>query len=83
MKLTAVLKRKRLRHRAHAGRVERQDALQAQQQVEDQEAGDVEEEHGDGIGQPVLLALLVDAADRGRAPPRPAAGPATGTCARR
>ena len=53
----------RLRHRAHAGRIERQAALDAEEDVEDQEAGDVEEEHRHRIGQPVLLALLVDPAD--------------------
>ena len=50
-------------HGRHALRIERQEALQAQQAVEDQEAADMEEQHGDRVGQPVLLALLVDAAE--------------------
>ena len=51
------------RHRRLIGRIERQHALQAQQRVEDEEAADVEEQHGDRVGEPMLLALLVDAAD--------------------
>ena len=50
-------------HRRHALRIERQEALQAQQAVEDQKASDVKEQHGDGVGEPVLLALLVDASE--------------------
>ena len=50
-------------HRRHALRIERQEALQAQQAVEDQKAGDMKEQHGDGVGEPVLLPLLVDAAE--------------------
>ena len=45
------------------GRIERQHGLEAHQGVKDQEAGDVEEQHGHRVGQPMLLALLVDAAD--------------------
>ena len=44
------------------GRIERQQGLEAQQRVEDQKAADVEEQHGDRVGEPVLLARLVDAA---------------------
>ena len=51
------------RDRRLSGRIERQHALQAHQRVEDEKAADVEEQHGDRVGQPVLLALLVDAAD--------------------
>ena len=50
-------------HGRHALRIERQEALQAQQGVEDQEAADMEEQHGDRVGQPILLPLLVDAAE--------------------
>ena len=62
MKLTAVLKARSGATADMPGRIERQDALQAQQDVEDEEAADMEEQHGDRVGQPVLLALLVDAA---------------------
>ena len=31
--------------------------------IDDEEAADMEQQHGDRIGQPMLLALLVDAAD--------------------
>ena len=51
------------RHRRLLRRIERQHALQAHQRVEDEEAADVEQQHGDRVGQPVLLARLVDAAD--------------------
>ena len=46
-------------HRRHALRIERQEALQAQQAVEEQKARDMKEQHGDGVGEPVLLPLLV------------------------
>ena len=51
------------RHRRLLGRIERQHGLQAHQRIEDEKAADVEEQHGDRVGQPMLLALLVDAAD--------------------
>ena len=51
------------RDRRLLGRIERQQRLEAHQRVEDEKAADVEEQHGDRIGQPMLLALLVDAAD--------------------
>ena len=63
MKLTAVLKDEVRRDRRLLGRIERQHGLQAHQRVEDEEAADVEQQHGDRIGQPMLLALLVDAAE--------------------
>ena len=50
-------------NRGLLGRVEGQHALQPQQHIEDEEAADVEQQHGDGVGEPVLLALLVHAAD--------------------
>ena len=50
-------------HGRHALRIERQEALQAQQAVEDQKAADMEEQHGDRVGQPILLPRLVDAAE--------------------
>ena len=51
------------RDRRLPGRIERQHALQAHQRIEDEEAADVEEQHGDRVGQPMLLALFVDAAE--------------------
>ena len=65
------------------GRIERQHALQAHQRVEDQEAADVEEQHGDRVGEPMLLALLIDAADAVERRLRRGAGRARGRCARR
>jgi hypothetical protein len=44
-------------------RIERQQRLQPHQAVDDQETADMEQQHGDRIGQPMLLALFVDAAD--------------------
>ncbi|MEY9245256.1 hypothetical protein ABIF27_005911 [Bradyrhizobium elkanii] len=52
-----------LGNRALAGRVERQHRLQPHQAVNESEAADMEQQHGDRVGQPVLLAPLVDAAD--------------------
>ena len=51
------------RHRRLLGRIERQHRLEAHQRVEDEKAADVEEQHGDRVGEPMLLALLVDAAE--------------------
>ena len=64
-------------------RVERQQRLQPHQPVDDEEAADMEQQHRDRIGQPMLLALLIDAADPVEPALRPAAAPATGRCARR
>ena len=44
------------------GRIEGQHALQAHQRIEDDEAADMKQQHGDRVGQPVLLARRVDAA---------------------
>jgi hypothetical protein len=44
-------------------RVERQHGLQPHHRIKDEKAADMKEQHGDGVGQPMLLALLVDAAD--------------------
>ena len=44
----------------HACRVERQQALEAHERVDTQEARGVEQQHGDRIGDPMLLARLVD-----------------------
>ena len=71
------------RHRRLIGWIERQNGLQPHQRIEDEKAADVEQQHGDRIGQPMLLALLIDAADADRARLRPGAAPATGRCARR
>ena len=49
------------RHGRHAGRIVRQRACSAQQNVEDEESADVKEQHGDRIGEPVLLALGINA----------------------
>ena len=43
----------------HFRRIERQRALQAQQSIEDEKTADMEQQHGDRVGQPVLLALGV------------------------
>jgi hypothetical protein len=68
-------------------RVERQQVLEAQDQVEDDEARRRERQHGEGVGQPVLVPLRVDpeglvehAFDRpqDRVEPRPLAGPDPG-----
>ena len=67
------------RHGRLLGRVERQRRLQTHHDVEDEKAADVEQQHGDRVGEPTLLALLVDAADASRSRPRPAAAPATGS----
>ena len=45
-----------------AGRVERQHRLQTHHRIDDEEAADMKQQHGDRIGQPMLLALLVDPA---------------------
>ena len=45
------------------GRIERQHRLQPHYRIDDEKAADMEQQHGDRIGQPMLLALLVDAAD--------------------
>ena len=45
-----------------AGRVERQHRLEAHQRVEAGEADQAEQQHRHGIGHPILVALLVDAA---------------------
>ena len=54
------------RHRRLSGRIElrleRQHVLQAQDHIDNEEATGVEQQHGDCIGQPMLLAFLVDAA---------------------
>ena len=43
-------------------RIERQHGLQAHQRIKNEKAADMEQQHGDRVGQPMLLALLVDAA---------------------
>jgi hypothetical protein len=37
--------------------------LQPQQRIEEDEAADMEQQHCDGVGQPILLAGLLDAAE--------------------
>ena len=49
------------RHRALTGRVERQHRLEAQQCVQEQEADQLEHQHGDGIADPALLGFRVHA----------------------
>ena len=58
-----MLKDRSWRDRRLIGRIERQYRLQPHQAINDEEAADMEQQHGDRIGQPVLFALLVDAAD--------------------
>ena len=61
-KLTAVLKaRSAARARLEALRIERQQALQALQQIDKQETEDAEGEQRGGVLRPALLGLLVDA----------------------
>ena len=50
-------------HGRNALRIEGQEALQAQQEIEAQKTPDVEEQHGDRIGEPMLLAALIDTAE--------------------
>ena len=45
------------------GRIERQTRLHAHQHVKNEKAADVEQQHGDRIGDRVLLIALVDAGD--------------------
>ena len=45
---------------ALAGRIEGQHILEAEQGVQDQEPADMEEHHGDEVGDPALLLVLVD-----------------------
>jgi hypothetical protein len=52
-----------LRHGSLFRRVVRQHGLQPHQRIKNQKAADMEQQHRDRIGQPMLLALLVDAAD--------------------
>ena len=49
------------RDRALLGRVEGEDGLEPQHGVEDQEAPDMKDQHGDGVGEPMLLLVLVNA----------------------
>jgi len=51
-----------LGHRRLLGRIERQQGLQAHQCIEDDKAADMEEQHGDRVGDPVLLAFRIDPA---------------------
>ena len=46
-----------------AGRIERQNPLQTHQGVDDGDAANMEQQHGDRVGHPMLLAFGVDAAD--------------------
>ena len=45
------------------GRIERQEGLQPHHSVDDEDATDMEQQHRDRIGQPMLLAPFVDPAD--------------------
>ncbi|MND30249.1 hypothetical protein D3C80_207780 [compost metagenome] len=47
--------------RGHAGRVERQHILQAEQAIENQHAEEIEHQHGEGVSRPVLLLTLAGA----------------------
>ena len=63
MKLTAVLNERSGATADCSAGLNGSTRLQAHQRVEDEKAADVEEQHGDRVGQPMLLALLVDAAE--------------------
>ena len=56
------VERKIGRDRRLLGRIEWQQRLHAHQNINDEKATDVEQQHGDRVGQPMLLALFVDAA---------------------
>ena len=62
-KLTAVLNDESGRHAAEALRIERQHALQALQQVDDDDPDEIEEQHRERVALPVVLRLRVDARD--------------------
>ncbi len=83
MKLTAVLKARLCSTADMALRIERQHVLKPLQRIERHEAGEAEQQHRDRIGHPVLLLLLVDAAEPIDAALDRTAAPATERCARR
>ena len=56
------VERKVRRYRRLPGWIERQEVLEPHQRVENREAADMEQQHGDRVGHPMLLALLVDPA---------------------
>ena len=70
-------------HCRHACGLKGSSPCSAHQDIENEKAADMKEQHGDRVGQPVLLALLVDAAQPIEAGFDRAAAPATGRCARR
>ena len=51
------------RNGGHAGRVERQNTLETLQKIEQNEAGQIEQQHRGRIGRPVLLLILAGAGD--------------------
>ena len=63
MKLTAVLKERSGATADCSAGLNGSIACSAHQHVKDEKAADVEQQHGDRVGQPMLLALLVDAAE--------------------
>ena len=69
-------------HRRDPALVERQDVLDTQHDVARDDRHDGHRQDGDRVGLPALLRGLVDAADRGRRPARPAGGPGSGRPAR-
>ena len=64
-------------------RIERQKSLQPQDRIKRGEARRGEDQHGDRIGEPVLLALRRDAGEPVEGRARPGRGPAKERCARR
>ena len=62
-KLTAVLKVRSGATADMPAGLSGSTALQPQQRIDQQEASGVEQQHGDRIGDPVLLACLFDAGD--------------------
>ena len=71
-----------LRDRRHLLRIEGEDGLEPQHGVEDQKARDMEDQHGDGVGEPVLLVVLVNAGQGIQRLARGGEGPARGPWAR-
>ena len=52
------------RHRGLLGRIEWQPILEAHQEIKNKESANVEKQHGDRVGQPMLFVLVVDPASR-------------------
>ena len=77
------IERQILRDRALLRRIERQQRLEAHQAVEDQKTAEMEEQHGDRIGEPMLLAPRIDTAGPVERRLNRLQQPVKATCARR